>query len=391
MRITKFLAAMVATSILTSAAVAAPEKIKIGYIATLSGPAGSLGEEMLKAYKLGLEHTGGKLGGIPVELVMGDDQAKPQTAVQLARQMMERDNVDFFSGLVFSHVVDAVNSVVLDAGKLVVAPVGGSSAMAGENCHENFFMVSWNTDTMFEAIGARLANENVERVAVVATNYQAGWDSVEGLKRGYGGELAAEILVRLDQSDFGAELSQIRAASADAVVIFLPGGSGIAFMRQFNQSGLKDTVAPYSATFQADETAFSALGDAAKGMLNAGPWSPYLENETNQRFVESFREEYGRNPSILAAMAYDTVMLLDAAVAKADGEVNDIDKFREALETVEFDSVRGSIEFNNNHFPIQDFYLSRATDAPEGGMHNELITKVFDDRADAHHEKCPMD
>ncbi|HEU0222993.1 MAG TPA: ABC transporter substrate-binding protein [Paracoccaceae bacterium] len=186
MKLARTLTAALAASSIAGAAWPAPDQIRIGYISTLSGPAGSYGEEMLNAYELGLEHTGGNLGGIPVELITGDDQAKPQIGIQLARQMMERDEVQFFSGLLFSHVGEAVNSVVLPAGRIVVATVGGSSVLAGEACQENFFIASWNTDTMFEATGAHLAEQGVERVAAIATNYQAGWDAVEGLKRGYG-------------------------------------------------------------------------------------------------------------------------------------------------------------------------------------------------------------
>jgi len=369
---------------------APPDKIKIGYISTLSGPAGSFGEEMLNAYRLGLDMSGGKLGGIPVDLVIGDDQAKPQTAVQLARQMIERDKVSFFSGLLFSHVVDAVNALVLPQGYFVVASSGGSSETAGAKCHENFFIVNWNTDTMYEGIGAHLAKQNVDSVAAIATNYQAGWDAVSGLKLGYGKALAAEILVKLDQTEFGAELSQIRASGAKAVVIFMPGGSGIAFMRQLNQSGLQRTATPYLPTFQSDETTFKALGDAAKGVFNAGPWNPQLDNAANKKFVEAFRAKYGRNPSILAAMAYDTVLLLDAAIAQAKGDIANAAAFRDALRKAKFASVRGDIRFNNNHFPIQDFYLSRIADAAGGGLHNELIDTVFRGKADAYHTKCPM-
>ncbi|MBF9234856.1 ABC transporter substrate-binding protein [Microvirga alba] len=390
MRFTKTIGTALALMTSVAAAQAAPEKIKIGYISTLSGPAGSLGEEMLNAYRLGLEHTGGKLGGIPVELVTGDDQAKPQTAVQVARQMMERDKVSFFSGLLFSHVVDAVNAVVLPRDQIVVAPVGGSSETAGEKCNQNFFMVSWNTDTMFEAIGSQIAKSGIDKVAVIATNYQAGWDAAEGFKRGYGKAPTAEILVKLDQSDFGAELSQIRAADPKAVVVFLPGGSGIAFMRQFQQSGLQRTVVPYAATFQADETTFQALGTAAKGLMNAGPWSPYLDNPSNKRFVQAFREKYGRNPSILAAMSYDTVLLLDKAVSDAKGDVENPATFREALRRAKFPSIRGDIHFGNNHFPVQNFYLSKVADASGGGLHNELVGSIFEQRADAHQAKCTM-
>ena len=369
---------------------APPDKLKIGYISTLSGPAGSIGEEMLAAYRLAIDQLGGKIGGLAVELVTGDDQAKPQTAVQLARQMIERDKVHLFSGLLFSHVVDAVNGVVLPQGRIVVASSGGSSESAGAKCHENLFIVNWNTDTMYEALGAHLAKQKVEKVAFVANNYQAGWDAATGFKKGYGGALAAEVLTPLDQMDFGAELTRIRASGAAAVAYFLPGGPGIAFVRQLNQSGLSKAASIYTASFQADGTTFKALGDNAKGILNAGPWNPYLDNAANKTFVTSYKAKYGQNPSVLAAMAYDTVLMLDAAITATKGEVDDPRALRQALREAKFGSVRGRVAFGSNHFPVQNFYLSKVADAPGGGLHNELVATVFENKADAHVEKCPM-
>jgi branched-chain amino acid transport system substrate-binding protein len=386
----QYAAILVGLTMAGSAVAQDGDTLKLGYINTLSGPAGAYGVEMLNAYNLGLEHTGGKLGGKTVELITGDDQAKPQIAIQIARQMLQRDDIDLMSGLLFSHVGEAVNSVILPADRMVVASVGGSSNLAGAGCEANYFIASWNTDTMFEAIGAYLKKEGVERVAAIATNYQAGWDAVSGLKLGYEGELVSEILVQLNQSDFGAELSQIRAADPQALVMFLPGGSGIAFQRQFNQSGMQETVDPYLATFQADETTFGALGDAAAGTLNAGPWNPEIDNPANRKFVEAFNEKYGRNPSILAAMAYDTVLLLDAAIGAVDGNVRNLDAFREALETVEFDSVRGNFSFANNHFPIQDFYISEITKGEDGTMRNTLVTRIFEQKADSHTGECQL-
>ncbi len=369
---------------------APPDKLKIGYISTMSGPAGSIGEDMLAAYRMGIEKIGGKIGGLETELVIGDDQARPQTAVQLARQMIERDKVHLFSGLLFSHVVDAVSGVVLPQGKFIVATSGGSSDSAGAKCHENLFIVNWNTDTMYEALGAQLAKDRVEKVAFVANNYQAGWDAAAGFKKGFGKALAAEVLTPLDQMDFAAELTRIRASGATAVVFFLPGGPGIAFVRQLSQSGLSKTMGVYTASFQVDETTFKALGDTARGIINAGPWNPYVDNPANKEFVAAYKAKFGRNPSVLAAMAYDTVLYLDAAIKQAKGEVDDAAALRAALRKAQFSSIRGRVTFGNNHFPIQNFYLSRVTDAPAGGLHNELVGTVFEAKADAHQAKCAM-
>ncbi|MFT8246226.1 ABC transporter substrate-binding protein [Roseomonas sp. BN140053] len=368
---------------------AAPERIKLGYITTLSGPGGQQGEEMQRAFQLGLESLGGKLGGVPVDLVVGDDQARPQAATQVVRQMMDRDGVQLVTGLIYSNVVEAVTATVMPTGRLVVASVGGSSELAGPNCNQNFFVMSWNTDTVFEAIGEVLKRSGARRVAVVAQNFQAGWDVVTGVKRGYGGDLVGEILVRIDQSDFAAELTQLRQSRPDAIVYFLPGGPGNAFIRQFTQAGLNRTIKTYAATFQIDEMSFAAVGDVALGIQTVGSWSPGLDNPANRRFVTAFRERYNRTPGILAAMAYDTVFMLDAAVREAGGRITDTDAMRTALRQARFESVRGPLSFNTNNFPIQNFYLNRVGRNAQGGLQTELVETVAERRADVHAARCP--
>lgn len=366
----------------------AQEPLKIGFISTLSGPQGATGEEMLSAYKLALEKTGNTLGGVPVELVVGDDQARPQVGVQLAREMIQRDGVQLFTGTLQGPVTEAVTSLVTAQGRFVVVPVGASSNLAGEQCNENLFVAGWSTDTMFEAIGEALKGK--QDVAVIATNYQAGWDIVAGLKRTYGGDLHAELLTTLGQSDFSAEISQIRASGARSLVIFLPGGDGISFLRQFHQSGLGESVQIYSAGFQADEALFKAIGDGALNMLTASNWYAALDNPANQEFVKTFRERHGATPSTVAALAYDAVMMMDAALGAVGGDLSDKEALRAALETTSFDSVRGSMRFGPNHYPVQDFYLARVSKAGDDKLQSVVTSKIFEGRSDAHAEKCTM-
>lgn len=366
----------------------AQEPLKIGFISTLSGPQGATGEEMLNAYKLALEKTGNTLGGIPVELVVGDDQAKPQVAVQLAREMIQRDGVQLFTGTLQGPVTDAVTSLVTPQGRFVIVPVGASSNLAGEQCNENLFVAGWSTDTMFEAIGEALKGK--QNVAVIATNYQAGWDIVAGVKRTYGDALHAELLTTLGQSDFSAEISQIRASGATSLVIFLPGGDGIAFMRQFHQSGLGQSVQVYSAGFQADESLFKAIGDGAVDILTASNWYAALDNPANQAFVTAFRERHDATPSTVAALAYDAVMMMDAALGAVGGDLSDKEALRAALKSTPFASVRGNVSFGPNHYPVQDFYLARVTKADDQKLHSVVTSKIFERRADVHASKCAM-
>ncbi len=107
--------------------------------------------------------------------------------------------------------------------------------------------------------------------------------------------------------------------------------------------------------FSFDEGILGAIGDAALGVKNTSHWSKDIDNAANKKFVADFQAEYGRLPSLYAAQGYDTALLLQSAMGKAD--VKDAAAFQAALEEADFASVRGDFAFAPNHHPIQDIYM----------------------------------
>jgi branched-chain amino acid transport system substrate-binding protein len=106
---------------------------------------------------------------------------------------------------------------------------------------------------------------------ILAPNYPAGQDALTGYKRFYEGELAGEIYTKLGQTDYAAEIAQIRASGADSVFFFLPGGMGISFLKQYADSGVDHPrVGP---AFSFDQGILQAVGDAALGVVNTSQWS----------------------------------------------------------------------------------------------------------------------
>ncbi|MCC2106552.1 MAG: ABC transporter substrate-binding protein, partial [Hyphomicrobiales bacterium] len=94
---------------------------KIGFLSTFSGPGGQLGQELLDGFNLALEENGKTIGGRPVEVIQGDDQAKPDVGRQAADKMIERDKVQIMTGINFSNVMLAVAKPALDAGAFIVS------------------------------------------------------------------------------------------------------------------------------------------------------------------------------------------------------------------------------------------------------------------------------
>src|SRR5436190_13787475 len=126
-----------------SAPVSAQQKIKIGFISTFSGPQGVMGQFMKESVELAIEHLGGKVGGLPVEMFYGDDQLKPDVGVQVAEEMLKKNQVDFVSGIIWSNVMMAVVPVVTGANKIMVGSNAGASPIAGAQCNKLYFSMSW--------------------------------------------------------------------------------------------------------------------------------------------------------------------------------------------------------------------------------------------------------
>ena len=185
---------------------------------------------------------------------------------------------------------------------------------AGEKCNPFFFSTSWENNQVPEAIGKYAQDSGYRRIVTLVPNYQGGRDATAGFKHHFKGEVLDEIYVKLNQLDFAAELTRIRALKPDAVLVFMPGGMGVSLVRQYAQSGLSGSI-PFLSVWTLDETTLPAIREAAVGLYSSSHWAPDLDNAVNAAFVKAFEAEYGYVPSNFAAQAYDAALLIDSAVA----------------------------------------------------------------------------
>jgi branched-chain amino acid transport system substrate-binding protein len=370
-------------------AIAQQQKLKIGFITTMSGPQGIIGKHMRDSVELALDHLGRKVGGLETEVVYGDDQTKPDVGVQIANDLLKRDQVDIVAGIIWSNVMMAVMPVVTGAGKIMVGTNAGASPLAGSQCNELYFSTSWNNDQTPEAMGKFLQDSGIKDLYVLAPNYQAGKDMVAGLKRYYKGNIVEEIYTKLGQQDYQAEITQLRAKNPKAVFAFYPGGMGVQFVRQYHQAGLRERI-PLYTVFTVDETTLPAIKEAALGQYEAKFWSPDLDVPASKKYVNDFRKKYGYTPAFYGAQSYDGILLIDSAVKAVKGNVKDTKAMVAALRKADYDSIRGRYKFNVNHHPIQDFYLLRAEKGGPDGVEMRIQKKVFDDHKDAYYQDCKM-
>ena len=374
--------------LLLSLGAAAQQPIKIGFVAELSGPQGALGQDQYDAFMLVVDRNGGRLGGVPVQVLKEDSQLKPEVANQIVDKLIERENVPIITGVTFSNIAMAIHKKVVEKEVFLISSNAGPSPIAGAQCSPFFFNTNNQNDQRAEVVGKYAADKGYKRVYAMAPNYQAGKDFVNGFKRYYKQPLLEEVYTPLNQLDFSAELAQLAAAKPDAVWVFYPGGLGIQFVRQWRQAGLADKI-PLISSSTVDGITLPALQDAAVGVMDGSPWSPELEIPQSRRFVAEFEKRYKRVPSIYAAQAYDSALLLDSAIGKVKGRVGDKKAFQAALKAADFQSVRGNFKFNNNHFPIQDFYMFEVVKGADRYTYKTL-SKTLPNTQDAYHSQCQM-
>ncbi|MGB6242223.1 MAG: ABC transporter substrate-binding protein [Castellaniella sp.] len=380
------LAAALALSLGVSAGPAQAE-VKIGFLATLSGSGAALGQDMVDGFNLALEERGGKLGGQDIVLLKEDDQLKPDVGVQAVQKFLEKDKVDLVAGVTFSNVMMAIAKPLADAGMTFVGSNAGPAPLAGAQCNPGFFFAAWQNDGQAEVLGQFATDRKYEDVYLITPNYQSGRDQVKGFTRFYKGRISGEVYTQLGQQDYSAELLALQAANPSAVWVFLPGGMGVNFVKQYKQFGLMGKI-PLLAASTVDGSTLPALGETALGVYAGTFWGPDFQNPVSQAFVAAFEKKYNRIPSQYAAQSYDSALLIDSALQKTGGKIDDKQAFRDALRAADYASVRGAYKFNVNGFPIENFYAFEVAKDAQGRVSLKTIAQPLTDHADAYAGNC---
>ena len=370
--------------------VAFAETVKIGFVTTLTGGAGAIGNDMRDAVELALDHLGRKMDGSDVEMFYEDDTFKPAVGKQKTEKLVKKEKVHFVGGYIWSHVLMASRNSVVGKGPFMITSNAGPGPVAGKLCHEDFFSTSWQNDQTTMAMGEVLNQLGVKRLYIMAPNYNAGKGMVKGVTSTFKGKIVGRDMTKFPaQLDFSAELAKIRSVNPDAVFVFYPGKHGLQIIKQYSQAGLKGKIPFYSA-FTVDSLNLPRLKDLADGGLMTQFWAPDLDNDVNKRFVADYRKKTGRYPTFYAAQSYDTIMLINSAVTAVGGDLSNKDGMRNAMRKADFSSVRGPFKYGNNHFPIQNFYLRKVVKDTDGNYTTSIVKTVYTNHQDTYAKDCKM-
>ncbi|MEN9774540.1 MAG: hypothetical protein RL322_1610, partial [Pseudomonadota bacterium] len=317
-----------------------------------------------------------------------DDGLKPGQGKQIVDRLLKTEKVKIVTGVVFSNVSVAIVPDVVDSGALFLSPNAGPSNFAGRECHQNYFVYSWQNDSLHESAGALANKLGFKNAFALAANYQAGKDAVAGFKRMFKGSIVQEVYTRMDQTDFSAEMARIRAAKPDVVYQFHPGGVGIAFLKQYAQAGLMGTIPMVGAEPTLDHTTLRAVGETALGVNIGAKWNTDFSNPESKAFVAAFQKKYNRVPTVYAGQGWDTAQALAAALKVVGSD--DVARLRAELRKANFKSIRGPFKFGPNQHPVQDWYHVRPVKGADGSLSLQTVGKILDQHGDAFSKDCKL-
>lgn len=372
----------------------AEEKIRIGFVTTLSKGPVVIGKDMQNSVELALEHIGHKMAGKEVEVIYGDDQFNPQEGKEETERLLRRENVDIIAGYIWSNVLLASWPVARDAGKIMISSNAGAHQLAGEQCHKNFFNVSWQNDQTPMAMGELLNRQGVKSLYIIAPNYAAGKDMAAGVERTFKGKIVGKDMTNWPaQKEWAAELTKVKAANPDGVFIFYPGGHGPAFINEYTLAGLSGKIPLYSV-FTLDSLSLplfqKADMKAVLGTVMTQQWVPDIDNPENKKYVADYKKKYGGYPSFYGSQSYDTIFFIKDAVEAVNGDISNIDGLRQRMENTQFKSVRGKFKMGPNHFPIQDFWSREVVVDGDGVWTTASREVVLKDHQDSYAKDCKM-
>ena len=349
--------ALAATTLSRTAGAVDP--IKIGMPLALTGPLGSVGQEMKNGAELWakVENAKGGLLGRPIQLFITDTAGDPATCVRKAQELVERNDCHVFFGMTLSSEALAVVPKLAEWNAIFMSSDNGDGRLTASSFVPNFFRSNISGPMGTRAVSLYLRDSSFKHFYALGMDYAWGRGSVavfeDELKKA-GRPLIGTVFSPIGTTDFATYITKIRASGADALYMVLAGDDYNAFLTQAKQYRLSDKV--QLLTEVVDLTSIRAVGDAAVGLIGSTRYTYTLDNPANKEFVALWQKEYGKLPDNNEGEQWQACQVLAEGIRKAGGV--ETDKLRAALETVAIDSIKGHVAIRAcDHQAIQQGYI----------------------------------
>lgn len=337
------------------------EPIRIGIVLAGTGPFAELGGDVRRGLELYLEERDNRLAGRAVEVYYEDGEADPQVSLRKFRQLVLTHDPDFIVAGDSSAVMYALKDEIEKDHRIMLVPIALGMGLSWNKSDYVFRLVGsvWQGGTI---AGEYVANHVGKRAIVIASDYPGGDEGLQAFNYAYkanGGEVVATYRPPLGATDYAPFINQMAQVDADVVYSWLIGSDAVRFLTQFAEMGMRERFELISPFAFSEVPVIDAAGEAALNTLTATPYSPWLENETNQRFVKAYVDKFNRLPTIESVAGYDIGQVIEKALEASGGDTSP-DKLKDVIKGMAIDSPRGPVTMDPaTHDLVQNFYIAR--------------------------------
>jgi branched-chain amino acid transport system substrate-binding protein len=360
----------------------AADTVKIGLIVPMTGGQASTGKQLDNAVRLYIQQHGDVVAGKKIEIILKDDAANPENTKRLTQELIVNEKVDIIAGFGITPAALAAAPLATQAKVPEIVMLAGTSIITERSPY--IVRTSFTLAQSSTIIGDWAAKAGIRKVATLTSDYAPGNDALQFFKAHFtaaGGEIVDEVKVPLANPDFAPFLQRMRDSKPDAMFVFVPGGQGGNFMKQFSERGLdKSGIRVIGPGDVMDDDLLNGMGDAALGTVTAHMYSAAHPSQANRDFVTAYRKAFSSRPGFVAVGGYDGIHLIYEALKKTGGK-SDGDTLVAAMKGMSWESPRGPISIDpETRDIVQNIYI-RKVEKLDGELYNvefQTFTAVKD-------------
>jgi len=350
-------ACLLATCLMSAGAAQAQDKVKIGFITDMSSLYADVeGKNGALAIQMAIDDFGGKVNGMPIELLSADHQNKADIAASKAREWIDTQGLTMLFGGTSSGTGLAMAKVAQEKKRVFIVNGAGSSALTNEQCTPYTVHYAYDTVALAKGTGSAVIARGDKSWYFLTADYAFGQaleaDATKVVKE-KGGTVLGSVKHPLNTSDFSSFLLQAQNSKAQVLALANAGGDTINSIKAAKEFGITKTMKMVGLLVFVTDVHSLGLKNT-EGLLLTTSWDWNLDDKT-RAFGKRFFEKTKRMPTDIQAADYSATMTYLKAVQAA--KTVDADKVMETLKSTPIDDfyAKGNIRADGRF--VHDMYL----------------------------------
>lgn len=359
------------------------ETVKVGLIATLTGPQAASGRQKVAGARLYMQLNGNMVAGKKIELIIKDDTGVADVTRRHAQELIVNEKVAAIAGFSLTPLALAVAPVITQAKMPAIIMTAGTSVITERSPY--FVRVSFTLPQQSVPIAEWVAKNGAKTAVSLVSDYGPGIDAQNAFKMRFeekGGKVLEQLKAPLANPEFSPFLQRAKDLKPDALFLFVPAPTAGALMKQVIDRGLTEANIKVVGTGDiTDDDQLNGIGDSVLGLVTSHFYSAAHDSALNKKFVAEFKKTNpGMRPNFIGVGGWDGMHAFYEALKKTNGDT-DGTKLVDAMKGATWESPRGMMTIDaETRDVIQDVYI-RKVEKRDGELYNiefDVVKQVKD-------------